>query len=46
MDKLKKDVIKIIEGDKLTLALEKLFKGTLFNYINFIEKYKYMNLNE
>ena len=42
---LQQAINNIIESDKLRFTLEKLYKETLFNYINFIEQNKFMNLN-
>ena len=42
---LKKDVTEIIKSKNFENTLEKLYKDTLSNYINFIDKNKYQNLN-
>ena len=42
---LKDDVIKIINDLKNNSTLEKLYKNTLFNYINFFNNNKDLNLN-
>ena len=42
---LKKDVVEIIESQSFLNSLEGLYKDTLLNYINFVEKNQNINLN-
>ena len=42
---LKKDVVEIIESQSFINSLQGLYKDTLLNYINFVEKNQNINLN-
>ena len=46
IDKLKKEVVEIIEGEALKNSLPKLYRETLSNYIKFIEDNKELNLDK
>ena len=45
INELKNDVKKILDEEKTKLSLKKLFKETIEEYINYIDKNEKINLN-